>query len=430
MKRIGIFCTDDGSHLRTHMLIASELEQRGHAVTLFNVDSAEERVRREGLNFCAYGARKYSANERYGRLMSGDVWVNTTLERIDMICRSGPELIREHSIDLLLVDQLEPGGSVVSDIAGIPFVSICNALPWNSHDLDVPPIIVGDLPQKSAWGHIRNRFTYFLLRLTFLRIVNRLNFHRRRAKLPPYRTIDDSFSRWAQISTLVKEFDFPRKTAGTVLHRVGPVRTASSGTPNFPFERLDGRPLVYASIGTMLGIRKDIYQMIAEACSTLNCQLVIGLGGCCRPIDLGELPGNPIAVEYAPQVDLLARAHATISHGGLNSVLEALSFGVPILAIPFSGDQPGIAARIRWHGVGLSIPSRKIGVERLRTELIRILEVPEFSKNAQRMRSAFAAVSGLCTAGDIIEMVMTTGSPVVSNDRGTLRKTATSEVFV
>lgn len=60
---------------------------------------------------------------------------------------------------------------------------------------------------------------------------------------------------------------------------------------------------------------------------------------------LPELPGNPIVVNYAPQLELLKIADLTITHAGVNTTLESLSNGVPLVAIPITNDQPGVAAR-------------------------------------------------------------------------------------
>jgi hypothetical protein len=58
-------------------------------------------------------------------------------------------------------------------------------------------------------------------------------------------------------------------------------------------------------------------------------------------------------VNQAPQLPLLGRASLTVTHAGLNTVLESLAQGVPQVAIPVSYDQPGVAARIAHHGTGL-----------------------------------------------------------------------------
>jgi hypothetical protein len=85
-------------------------------------------------------------------------------------------------------------------------------------------------------------------------------------------------------------------------------------------------------------------------------QLVIALGGGCAPDDLPFLPGDPLMLGFAPQLELLRRASLTITHAGMNTVLESLAEGVPMVAIPIANDQPGMGARLAWSGSGAVVP--------------------------------------------------------------------------
>jgi zeaxanthin glucosyltransferase len=71
----------------------------------------------------------------------------------------------------------------------------------------------------------------------------------------------------------------------------------------------------------------------------------------------GPVPSNVIVVDQAPQIELLKRATLCITHAGLNTALESLAYGVPMVAIPIGYDQFGVAARIAYHGVGESLGS-------------------------------------------------------------------------
>jgi UDP:flavonoid glycosyltransferase YjiC (YdhE family) len=95
----------------------------------------------------------------------------------------------------------------------------------------------------------------------------------------------------------------------------------------------------------------------------LDAQLVISLGGGNNPESLPNLPGNPLVVGYAPQLELLEKATLTITHAGMNTTLECLTNGVPMVAIPVANDQPGIAARIAWTGVGEVVPLKKVSLK-------------------------------------------------------------------
>lgn len=83
--------------------------------------------------------------------------------------------------------------------------------------------------------------------------------------------------------------------------------------------------------------------------------------------DLGVLPENVIAVQHAPQLDLLKRAKMMITHGGASSVKECLYSGVPMIVIPTPvEDLQGNAARVVYYGVGVRADLRKLTVKRLK----------------------------------------------------------------
>src|SRR5262249_7384498 len=161
-------------------------------------------------------------------------------------------------------------------------------------------------------------------------------------------------------------------------HLTGPWTDAAGRAPvDFPWSRLDpSRPLVYASMGTLQNGILRTFRMIAEACSGLDLQLVISMGGGQDPLLLCDLPRDPGVVGYAPQLELIRRSALTITHGGLNTALEALARGVPMVVLPVAYDQPGVGARVEWAGVGRSIPVGRLTVDRLRDAVRCVLSDP------------------------------------------------------
>ena len=96
--------------------------------------------------------------------------------------------------------------------------------------------------------------------------------------------------------------------------------------------------------------RESMFRCFAEACDGLDVQLVISHGGGLTAAQASALPGDPLVVRYAPQEQLLARASLTITHAGLNTVLDSLGRGVPLVAIPLTYEQPAIAGGLEGGG--------------------------------------------------------------------------------
>lgn len=186
-------------------------------------------------------------------------------------------------------------------------------------------------------------------------------------------------------------------------HYVGPLHDADDRPPTpFPYERLTGAPLVYASLGTLHNRRHDIFDRIVEATAGLGVQVVMSFGRAEAPI-AADLPPHILAVPFAPQLDLVKRANLVITHAGLNTVLESLAAGVPVVALPVSNDQPGVAERVRYHGVGLSVGTGWLAIGGLRKAVRTVLGDASFRERTIKMAAAIAATGRAPLAADLIE---------------------------
>ncbi|MGF1493559.1 MAG: glycosyltransferase [Microcoleaceae cyanobacterium] len=243
-----------------------------------------------------------------------------------------------------------------------------------------------------------------------LQVISR---YRQMWSLPPYTHPNDIFSKLAIITRHIPEFEFPRQLPPH-FHFTGSFhQLLTRQAIAFPFEQLNGKPLIYASMGTVQNRFSFVFYAIAEACANLDAQLVISLGGGLEPESFSDLPGNPIVVKYAPQLELLQRARLNITHAGLNTTLESLSYGVPMVAIPVTDDQPGVAARIAWTGTGELIKLSQLRVPKLQETIERVLIQESYKQNATQFQQIMRQTRGVKRAADIIEQAVSTKSPVI-----------------
>ena len=175
---------------------------------------------------------------------------------------------------------------------------------------------------------------------------------------------------------------------------------------DFPWDRLDGRPLIYASLGTLQNGSEAIFKIITDACAGLDAQLLISLGGGLDPARLGSLAGSPLVVHFAPQLEVLKRAALVITHAGLNTVLESLAEGVPLVALPLGNDQPGVAARLKARGAGVVVSRHRLNPARLRKAVLLVLQDAGYRKAAQGLQSVLQQLDGAGRAVDLIEQVL------------------------
>lgn len=414
MSHFGLVCPAVPGHLNPMCALGRELRDRGHRVTLVALADAEPAARAAGLDFAPIALSEFPPGQlrevttTLGTLTGlGALRYTLQLFRRETAVqlRELPAVYRELQFDAVLCDQVSPGAGTAADLVGLPYVTICNALPIDQ-DPDVPPCVMPWSYRPSWWGRLRNRAGYAVLDRLSRPIRHDINAVRERHGLPRYRKLADFASRRAAIWQLPRELDFPRRRIPSTRHCVGPFRASQSrASVAFPYDRLDGRPLVYASMGTLQNGQQWLFHTIAAACADLPVQLVLSLGRS-DAADLGPLPGNPLVVRYAPQLEILARASLTITHAGMNTTLESLAAGVPLVAIPITNDQPAVAARIAWSGTGEMIPLRRLTAERLKEAVGRVLSEPRYRARAQQLQEAIVRAGGVMRAADIVESVL------------------------
>jgi MGT family glycosyltransferase len=339
-----------------------------------------------------------------------DIYLRTTVGTL----RDGVRIVEEMGIEGLIVDQTLRAGPSIAENAGIPFVTLCAALLLNAEP-GVPPYFSGWTYRESPLARLRNRIGNAAFRRLVRPIRKAIVDQRMEWGLPELSSRGVHDSPLAQLCQAPRAFDYPRRELPSQMHYVGPLHdpTARPDVP-FDFSRLDGRPLIYASMGSLQNKLTHVFETIARASEGLGAQLVLSFGREDASIP-DELPGSPIAVKYAPQLDLIERASLVITHAGMNTAMESLAHGVPMVAIPVTNDQPAVAARVAWTGAGEMLPLGRLTADRLRPLVRRVLEDGSYRENAERMQSAIKAAGGVLMAADIVEGALGRNEPILAS---------------
>ncbi len=150
-----------------------------------------------------------------------------------------------------------------------------------------------------------------------------------------------------------------------------------TGAPETSLEHLARtertRPRAYVSLGSFLSARTDVLRRIADAIRFLGWDAVIAAGAT-DPQRLGRLPSTWIVEEHLPQVTALEVCDIVVCHGGNNTVTEALTAGLPVLAAPFSTDQFAGAEDLRRAGLGDAIDPNAATTEEVAAGLVSLLD--------------------------------------------------------
>ena len=408
MSHFGVLSYKGIGHLNPLIALSRQLVARGHRVTLFQHPELEQHVRARGLEFFpidvpgSSSARKHHGSTNKPRTQIGEIAYRLRRIEGDMeaFLREYPAAIRDAGVDTLIMGEISLSGPTLAEILRLPYFIVSTSIPHN---------FGWDAPRSIAHpGSYMDRLQKRLLEVSVLRMkgpVRRsLDRYRRKIGLGSIRNIEKTFPELAHITQWPQCLDIPRSELPPNFFYTGPfVDQAGRAFVEFPWNRLDGRPLVFASLGTTRKSGTAVFHRIAEACSGLALQLVISLGGRRDPAMFSDLPGNPLVVGNAPQLELLKRAQIVISHAGPNTVLETLMQGKPLLALPMALDQPAVAARLAALGVAEVLSVENRSTEQLRTALLKVQNDPAYRNAAQKLQSQMQTLRGLERAADIIE---------------------------
>jgi MGT family glycosyltransferase len=281
------------------------------------------------------------------------------------------------------------------------------------NDNRFPPFYFGWSGSQRWWCRARNELSIRILTRVAKPIFDAVNEYRLAWGLEIGRHPGEGLSKLAQITQLPRALEFDVDPPPPHLYYTGPFVDASQRPSiDFPWDRLDGRPLIYASLGTLQNQSREKFRIIAEACAGLGVQLVLSLGGGLSREELGPLSGDPVVVNYAPQLELVKRATIVITHAGLNTVLESLAEGKPMVCVPLGNDQPGVAARVKAHGAGIVVSSSRVNAKRMRSAVRTLLENDSYRRAAREIQAAMARIDGLEEAANIVEKALKIGAAV------------------
>jgi len=408
------------SHFHALQALSQALLARGHRITFFQQSDAHSLLNDPHIEFVAVGERSHPAGSLAAVLhhLSSPLSLFRVIADIaassDMLCRELPAKLKALQIDGVIADQMEAAGGLVAEAMHLPFVSVACALPVNREPgipLAVMPFRFGQ-DEKALHRFQASQDIYD-------RIMQRhgevIAHHAHHFGLSARRGLHQCLSPLAQISQLVPAFDFPRRHLPANFHAVGLLHTPLLPEPSCaPWPPLP-QPVVYASLGTLQGQRFRLFHHLAQACRNRGLSLVIAHCGGLTSEQTQQLQeaGASWVTDFLDQAAALQHAKIFITHAGLNSALEALQCGTPMLALPLAFDQPGVAARIEWHGVGRRA-SRFSRVHQLENHLQHLLDDDGYTQRISAIQTQLQRAGGSERAADIVEQALVQQRVVVA----------------
>lgn len=205
------------------------------------------------------------------------------------------------------------------------------------------------------------------------------------------------------LSYTSQEFQVFADTVPDNVKFVGWTLRQSPPGETFLFEQMQGRRLIYVSLGTLNNDNLAFFKMCIEAFAGDDEYVVMTTGERISPEMFGALPDNISVHTWVPQQDILQEAALFISHGGLNSVHDSMYCGVPMLLVPQQAEQLLNGRRVVQLEAGLMLQQPQVTVQALRDRAAQLLGDSRFKAAAQRIGESFRAAGGAAKAADEVE---------------------------
>lgn len=411
--RIAFFSPPFPSHLAAHQALSEALEARGHECVLIHHPALRSDLSLAPIRgeLCKWTPQQVVTDSRHTGLPFGVLrTINNMAAMTKSLCRDAPAIVRQLEIQGVVADQAESAGALVAEHCGLPFVTVAAALPNNPEPAIPLPVLDWDY-DPSEKGLKRNRGGVMVAGWLTRSLEHTIAHEARRLGCAPKRMQSDCLSPLADISQIVGGLDFPRAELPAHFHYVGPLRrvTEPQAATLPPLD--PARPFVFCSLGTLQGHRIEIFHRVARACRMVGAQLLVAHCGALSHEQAATIDADWV-VDRVDQDEAVRRADCVVSHAGLNTVLDCLSAGTPMLNMPLAFDQPAIGARLKRLGIG-EILKPNAGHDAIAASLRRLLSDELAKRRAKSLQADFAMSGGAREAARIIEQALIARQPVL-----------------
>ncbi|GCE31424.1 putative UDP-glucosyltransferase YjiC [Dictyobacter alpinus] len=294
--------------------------------------------------------------------------------------------------DGIIYGQAALWGRLLAQIMHVPAISVRSSYAINQYFQLFAPSPPTLEPEKAEQNRQRRDS-----------INDQLNSLCREYHITPFDFTDIfSYAEPLTLVTMPRTFQYAGNSFDNRFKFVGPCILPRKDNTHFPLEHLGNHPLLYISLGTSFNNRPKFYQVCLNAFANTPWQVVMATGTQVTRAELGPIPENFIVQPYVPQLEILARTSIFINHGGMNSTMEALSFGVPLISVPQIQEHELTARRVVELGLGMELGPELVTAESLQMAVANIAHQPEIRMRTRQMQHIIAETGGVHAAVDAI----------------------------
>jgi MGT family glycosyltransferase len=387
MARVLFINGGSEGHINPTIGVVQELITRGEEVVYFTIEDFRERIEKTGATVRTFDVQEFLKAFILGGRNNLLERINGLLRTADIMIPSVLEKIKGEQFDYIIHDSMFGCGRLLAQILKLPAVNSCTSFAQTEASFDnMFKQLSKNIPSETFDEY--QRLTAVVKEKYGVEIDSSYEVFCNPAPLTIVYTT-------REFQPFGEEFDQTYKF-------VGPSITSRQMYEHFDFTTIKGKSPIYISLGTVFNQAIDFYKLCFEAFGNTERTVVMSIGEKAKLSDLGDIPENYIVENYVPQTDVLKYTNLFITHGGMNSVHEGLYYGVPLIVVPQSADQPVIAGQVANIGAGIQLQMQGLTANQLRESADHVLNHPSFHKAAAKMKESLQKSGGYQKAVDEI----------------------------
>ncbi|HEY0167506.1 MAG TPA: glycosyltransferase [Jatrophihabitans sp.] len=358
-------------HLNAALALGQALVEGGHDIAWCGPESDLRPLVGPRAEIYPTGKRYYRQHDGTGAEAARGLWTGYLIPLNRFILEPVDAAVAEYRPDVVVVDQYAVAGALAAHRHGVRWASLCTG----AMELTPPS---WELPGHQDW------------------VAEQLARVWAMAGLPVDESVDLRFSPY-----LVLALTSQALTGAAPLppqcRLVGPVLGRRADDPAFAWQDWDPeRRHVLVTVGTLSEhLAEEFYPRMTSALRPLMDRVQPVFAAPAAAV--AELAGALVAPRV-PMLKLLPRLDAVVCHGGMGTVTEALSFGVPLVITPIRHDQPALARQVAEAGAGLALSFDSAGAAELGAAVAAVLDEPSYRRAARGVAESFAAAGGAAAA--------------------------------
>ncbi|WP_433826074.1 glycosyltransferase [Actinoplanes sp. CA-015351] len=158
--------------------------------------------------------------------------------------------------------------------------------------------------------------------------------------------------------------------------------------------------LIYFSLGSLGSADVELMRRVIAVLAKTPHRYIVSKGPLHAEIELAD---NMYGAEFLPQTSILPQVDLVITHGGNNTVTEALHFGKPMVLLPLFWDQYDNAQRVHELGLGVRLDTYGFTDEELSASVEKLLGDADLHARLAAISADIRSRDGLRKAADLIE---------------------------